>query len=242
MNVAADRFPTIAIVIPVHNMASYLPRAVFSALWQLRPGDELIVVDDGSSDMGDYAGLKGFLDRLIWLRNPECRGLPFSRNRAIRHTSADWIKPLDADDVLAPFALELLRRAVPPLPDDIHVFAGGCHRIIDGRYHDYLSDSEGSLSWILQHNPLLPSATFIRRSALLEVGLFDDRLDFEEDWDMWLRLHERYGPGCFATTTAPVCYYWIHGVERSQKRRHATVEGIPVREYFRRRYHADPQP
>ncbi len=238
----ASKLPTIAVVVPIHNMASYLFRCVLSALWQLQPGDELIVVDDGSSDLGDYGGLGGYLDRITWLRNPKCLGLPASRNRAIRQTSADWIKPLDADDILAPFALDLLRHSSPSFTDEIHVFAGGCHRIIDGRYADYLNESEKSLEWILQYNPLLPSATFIRRRALVEVSLFDERLDFEEDWDMWLRLHERYGPGCFATTKAPVCYYWIHGVERSQKRRHATVEGIPVREYFRRRYGADPQP
>lgn len=240
MNAPAARTPTIAVVIPVHNMARYLFRAVTSALWQLAPDDELIVVDDGSSDLADYGGVRPLLDRIVWLRNPDCRGLAFSRNRAIRAAKADWIKPLDADDVLAPFALELVHRAAPPVPAEFHVLAGGCHRIVDGCYHDYLCDSDESLQAILLQNPLLPSATFIRRTALLEVGLFDERLDFEEDWDVWLRLHERFGLGCFATSTVPVCYYWIHGEERAQKRRHATVDGMPVREYFRQRYHATP--
>jgi GT2 family glycosyltransferase len=87
---------------------------------------------------------------------------------------------------------------------------------------------------------MLPSAVFVRRSALLEVGTFDERIDHEEDWDLWFRLHERYGLSAFATTTAPVCYYWIDNEERRQKHREAKVEGIPVRDYFRQRYGATP--
>src|SRR5712671_2041458 len=72
--------PSIAVVIPTYNMAHFLPRAVLSALWQLEPQDELVVVDDASTDLADYAGLRPFLDRMTWLRNPTNLGLPASRN------------------------------------------------------------------------------------------------------------------------------------------------------------------
>lgn len=231
--------PTIAVVIPVHNMAGHLFRAVTSVIWQLLPGDELIVVDDGSTDLEDHAGLGPLRNRMTWLVNAERRGVSFSRNRGIRAARAEWIKPLDADDVLAPFALDLLRNS-GPVPEPIHVLAGGCHRIVSHVYRDYLCDTHESLQRILQRNPILPSAVFLRRSAVVEVGLFDERIDFEQDWDLWLRLHERFGLECFASTMHPVCYYWIDRAERAGKRRHATVDGVPVREYFRQRYHATP--
>ena len=234
--------PSIAVVIPAYNMAGYLFRAVLSSLWQLEPGDELIVVDDASSDLDDYAGLKPFLDRITWLRNPVNVGLAASRNRAIRAAKADWIKFLDADDVLAPFAFNALREADPPVAPHVQVFAGGCHRICDNAYADFLWSSEEGVAGILRYNPLLPSAVFARRAALLEVGLFDERIDFEEDWDMWLRIHERYGLDAFAHTTIPFCYYWISGADRGKKVRRAMVEGVPVREYFRKRYGATPDP
>jgi len=239
MNTDPTPTPTIAVVIPVHNMARHLFRAVTSAVWQLGPGDELIVVDDASTDLEDQAGLEPLLDRITWLRNPARRGVSFSRNRAIRHANTDWVKPLDADDVLAPFALDLVRHAAP-IPPHVHVLGGGCHRVVNEQYQDYLSDTHESLQHLLERNPMLPSAVFLRRTAVLEVGLFDERIDSEQDWDLWLKLHERFGLGCFATTTNPVCYYWIHHEERSQKQRDATVEGRPVREYFRQRYHATP--
>jgi glycosyltransferase involved in cell wall biosynthesis len=234
------RPPSIAVVMTVYNMARYLFRAVLSVLWQLEPQDELIVVDDASSDLDGYAGLGPFLDRITWLRNPVNLGLPASRNRAIRSTKAEWIKFLDADDVLAPYALAVVRGAKPPIPPQVQVMAGGCHRIIDNTYHDFLYSDDESIREVLFRNILLPSAVFVRRSALLEVGLFDERLRFEEDWDMWLRLHERYGFQAFANTPIPFCYYWISEADSGKKERCTSVDGIPIREYFRRRYGATP--
>jgi glycosyltransferase involved in cell wall biosynthesis len=230
--------PTICVLIPLHNQAEYLFRALSSVVWQIGSQDEIIVVDDASTDLPAGPAALPFRDRVLWLRNPERRGVSYSRNLGIRRSRADWIKFLDADDMLAPFALDLVRRAHPPVSEAIQVVAGGCHRIVDHRYHDYLCGDDGSLRRILEVNPLLPSAVFVRRGALLEVGLFDERIDFEEDWDLWLRLHDRFGLAAFATTTAPVCYYWINHKERQQKRREAKVDEIPVREYFRRRYGA----
>ena len=230
--------PTICVLIPVHNQAEYLFRALASAVWQIGLQDEIIVVDDASTDLPASAPAWQFKDRALWLRNPVRRGVSYSRNLGIRRSRAEWIKFLDADDVLSPFALDLVRRAQPPIAEEVKVVAGGCHRVVDCHYHDYLCDTDASLLRIKETIPMLPSAVFVRRLALLEVGLFDERIDQEEDWDLWFRLHERYGLSAFATTTAPVCYYWISHAERQQKRREAKVDGISVREYFRRRYGA----
>ena len=114
--------------------------------------------------------------------------------------------------------------------------------MVDNVYLDFLFSTDESVQDILKRNILLPSAVFVRRSALLEVGLFDDRLDFEEDWDMWLRLNERYGLQAFAHTMVPFCYYWLSDIEGvKKKKRTGLVEGIPIREYFRKRYNADPE-
>ncbi len=236
-----ETLPTICVLIPVHHQADYLFRALASAGWQTGPYDEIIVVDDASTDLAASAPAYPFKDRVLWLRNPTRRGVSYSRNCGIRRSRAEWIKFLDADDVLAPFALDLVRRAHPPIGEAIQVVAGGCHRIVDHRYHDYLCDTDASLLHIKEAIPMLPSAVFVRRMALLEVGLFDERLDHEEDWDLWFRLHERYGLSAFATTTAPVCYYWIDHEERRQKQREAKVDGVPVRDYFRQRYAATPR-
>lgn len=235
-----NRF-SICVLIPVHNQAQYLYRAVTSAIWQLKPEDEIIVVDDGSTDIMDYAGLRPFVRRILWLSNPIAKGVSYSRNRGIQASRAEWIKLLDADDVLAPFALDIVRCTSLSMSSNIKIVTGGSHRIHNGRYLDYLCPTEDTIANILRHLPTLPSATFIRRQTLIDVGLFDERIDFEEDWDMWLKIHEAYGKEAFLITNQPVCYYWISEIERQSKMRTRTVEGMPVRDYFKIRYGADPQ-
>ena len=240
-NPVGERPPSICVLIPVHNQAQYLYRAVTSALWQIRQEDELIIVDDGSTDIIDRAGLGPFRKRILWLSNSTAKGVSYSRNHGIRASRAEWIKLLDADDVLAPFALDIIRRSNPSLPPQVKLITGGSHRMHNGRYLDYLCATPETINNLLHYLPTLPSATFIRREALIDVGLFDERIDLEEDWDMWLRIHEAYGTEAFYIANQPVCYYWIDEEERRQKIRQGTVEGMPVREYFRVRYGADPQ-
>jgi glycosyltransferase involved in cell wall biosynthesis len=242
---------SIAIIIPVHGQAQYLSRALASVVWQMRPEDELIVINDASPDLFTQAATRtgewnashmhgvpeisaAALKRVLWLHNTDRSGVSASRNRGILRARTEWIKFLDADDVLAPYALDLLRNQ--SLSEDVKVVAGGCHRIVNGKYADYLCDTEASLHHILERIPILPSAAFVRRQTLIDVGLFDEAMDLEEDWDLWLRIHERFGLEAFAVTTAPVCYYWINSTERASKERTGTRNGQPVREYFRERY------
>lgn len=227
--------PSIAVVIAHFDQSEHLARALTSAIWQLGPRDEVIVVDDGSTHAPQLEGDKQIGDKVLWLRNAENRGVSYSRNRAILRSGADWIKFLDADDVLAPFCLNLIRK--PGINQSaLQLFSGGIYRIVNGEHHDYVYASDSSLDGIKSSNPFLPSAVFVRRAAVVEVGMFDEEIDFEEDWDLWLRLHERFDRGAFALSTNPVCYYWIDQRERNQKARTYTRRGIPVREYFRERY------
>lgn len=232
---------SVAVVIPLYGQFQYLERALCSALWQLRDRDELIVVNDASPDWNEALIPDHFRHRVMWLHNSIRSGVSFSRNVAIRRSGADWIKFLDADDVLAPFALDFVRDSRFPIPPEAQVLAGGCHRVADGKYLDLLDDTDQSLPYLKHAIPILPSAAFVRRQALLDVGLFNEKIDLEEDWDLWFRIHERFGLKGFATTKRPVCYYWMDSKEREAKRRVAMIDGISVREYFRRRYGADPR-
>jgi len=235
-----NKASSVCVLIPVHNQARYLYRAVTSSLWQLQSQDEIIVVDDASNDIVDYAGLRPFLKRILWLSNSTQRGVSYSRNLGIRASRAEWIKLLDADDVLAPYALDIVRQKSSPIPFEAKIITGGAHRIHNGRYLDYLCATPETINNICRSLPTLPSATIIRRAALIAVGLFDERIDLEEDWEMWLRLHEAYGKGAFRIAQQPICYYWIDEAERRGKSRNGTVEGMPIREYLRLRYGADP--
>ena len=108
-------------------------------------------------------------------------------------------------------------------------------------------DTKNRVMWLAlwtsmnQINPALVSHTFIEREAFNAVAGFDEKLDWEEDWDLWLRMREKFGAEAFAGMRERVCYYWIDEAERAKKkRRHeVTIEDgteIDVHEYLRRRH------
>src|SRR5437879_11708497 len=91
---------TIATVIPLYNKEPYIARAITSVLAQTRPVDEIIVVDDASTD-GSLERIKAFQDsriRVLRRTDPRQRGLPATRNLGIRSATSRWIALLDADD------------------------------------------------------------------------------------------------------------------------------------------------
>lgn len=230
---------SIAIVIPCYRQEHYLFRALSSAVWQLRDGDEIIIVHESDTPI-DPKFVRPESPQITVLENGGKKGASFSRNRAIQHAKADWIKFLDADDMLAPYALNIVRGCID-IPQHVQMITGGMHRIMDNCYCDYLCADEQTMQDFLIRNPTLPSLTFVRRAALLEVGGFDPRIDWEEDWDLWLKLRARYGMESFQIVNQPVCYYWSSEEEARQKGRKGMVDGMFVRDYFAQKYGATPE-
>jgi glycosyltransferase involved in cell wall biosynthesis len=100
---AADR-PTVSVIMGVFDGEAYLADALESVFAQTHPAVELVVVDDGSQDRTPEI-LAGYRDRLVVLRQ-ERGGIAASRNAALEVTGGELLTFLDADDLLAPEALE----------------------------------------------------------------------------------------------------------------------------------------
>ncbi len=96
---------TVSVVIPAYNAAKYIGRAIDSVLAQTRPADEIIVVDDGSTDnTADVA--HGYGDKIRFIRQ-ENAGASVARNTGIEAATSEWIAFLDADDEWLPQKLQL---------------------------------------------------------------------------------------------------------------------------------------
>lgn len=232
----------IAIVTPIWKMTHHVPRLLDSVLWQLRPDDLICLVCereeyDALNGLLIQRGLSGHANISLTTRTTGQANCASARNYGVKRlvSGYDWVKFLDADDLLAPFALETFRAMA--IPDGVHCVAGAQYKVVDGKLHGM-----GISNWksIERVNPSVPSMAFVRRSAFDAVGGFDDRISFEEDWDFWLRLRRAYGIGCFAAVDWPVCYYWISQAERTAKRPSHQVEGMDVREYFAKTYGITP--
>jgi glycosyltransferase involved in cell wall biosynthesis len=106
---------TISVVIPLYNKAPYIERAIRSVLVQTVAPDEIIVVDDGSTDGGGDL-VEAIQNPLIKLVRQENRGVSVARNRGIELAQGELIAFLDADDAWEPQYLEeiyALRRRFP---------------------------------------------------------------------------------------------------------------------------------
>ena len=116
---AADNSNSISVVIPAYNSAAQLARALDSVLAQTRPAEEILVVDDGSTDAtAEVARSYGDAVRLIAQANA---GAAAARNAGIRAARGTWIAFLDADDEWLPDRLALQTDILDRRPDLVWV-------------------------------------------------------------------------------------------------------------------------
>ncbi len=119
--------PTVSIVIPTHQRAQLIGRALRSILAQDMVSWEALVVDDGSTDGTDDA-VAAFADpRIRYISRPVCGGVSAARNTGLDHVTGDVISFLDSDDEYLPGALTALVDGLRASPE-----ASGVKGLIEG--------------------------------------------------------------------------------------------------------------
>jgi glycosyltransferase involved in cell wall biosynthesis len=205
--------PEISVIMPTHNRADLLPRAVASVLAQTYPDFELIIVDDASTDK-TRAYLDGLTDhRIIVITRDINGGNAAARNTGLNACRGRYIAFLDSDDEYTPAFLERVAAAL-----DLHSeasFALTGREIIDAdgsvREERELGISPGPSAY---HGFLrrFPGGTnrglTIRRECLEAVGIFDEALRAAVDTDYVLRL-VRSGRYCYVAEA--LVRYHKHG-------------------------------
>ena len=183
---------TVAVVIPVFNHAHFLADALNSVLTQTRQADEIIVVDDGSTD--NPAAIAAQFPNVRLIRQDN-RGLAAARNTGLRGCATSHVVFLDADDLLLPHALEAGLACFARHPDYAFVYGG--HRCIaeDGRHlYDLFRaiDGDAHLAMLRRNEICMIAAVLFRRDCLLTAGGFDESLRRCEDVDIYLRITHKY--------------------------------------------------
>lgn len=209
---------TISVVIPCYNQSRYLRLALSSVLAQTRPADEIIVVDDGSTD--DTAQVAAEFKesvRYIWQAN---QGLAGARNTAIVQATGEYIAFLDSDDEWLPGFLESMLTLIAENPNAAVFYC--CAQCIDsdGKLLPQLAGaklvpSARLYQTLLEANFIIPSTVLVRRDVLIANGCFDQLyrdINGCEDWDLWLRLARTYE---FAGTLNCWVRYRIHSASMS---------------------------
>ena len=184
-------------VIPLYNGSAYIEGSLKSILSQSHPVDEIVVVDDGSSDNGAELAqrLAGHLPHFKLLTKPN-GGQSSARNFGVAHSSADLIAFLDQDDAWYPDHIE---RLIEPFLEECARPLGWVYSNVDRVDGDGLMmmrsfinaarhPKKNVLNCLGEDMFILPSASLILRDAFVDVGGFDEQFVGYEDDDLFLRL------------------------------------------------------
>jgi len=183
----------ISVVIPAYNRAHTLRRALDSVFRQSLAVDEVIVVNDGSTDQTQQLVEQQFPQ--VRLINQQNKGVSAARNTGIKAARHEWIALLDSDDEWLPDKIKLIRETQSLHPQNL-LFHSDELWVRNGKRVNPMNKHRKSGGWIFEQClPLCiisPSAAVIHRSVLMRIGLFNIDLPACEDYDLWLRLCHLY--------------------------------------------------
>lgn len=178
-------------IIPTRNRASLLQNALESVLSQTYSNLEVVVVNDASDDETE-AVLKNLTQNrpVRIIRNSRPMGAAASRNIAIRNAKGEFIAGLDDDDTWAPQRIEWLLKYFSPENSAVtsydRMVTGSSERI-------WKKKRQISIDDLLYYN-MAGNQVLTKKEYLIDIGGYDESLPSAQDYDLWIRLAQKYGP------------------------------------------------
>ena len=197
--------PKVSVIIPSYNCERYIKKTIDSILNQTSNDIEIIVVDDGSTDV--TKDIISSYDSRVKLIAQANAGVSAARNRGIREASGEFICLMDHDDYWFPHKLARQVKEFQIHPEVGVVYStfirwypdhSGCYPAPES--YDLLSypdniDPDYS-GWVYHQFLLdcwmLTSTAMFRAEVFEKCGLFKESLPYSEDWELWLRISRMY--------------------------------------------------
>lgn len=206
----------VSILVAAYNAENFIGDTMQSVQQQTYADWELIVVDDGSTDLTaqkvEALAVEDTRIRLIRQRNA---GAQIARNCAFAASQGEYIVILDADDRLLPAKLALQVALLDAHPecglvygDTWHCDETMAHVRLESQKYPGQHASGDVFAKIVLGNLFAVHAAMVRRDCLLHVGLHDPNPELIADWDLWVRVAEHYA---FLYHPEAVAEYRIHG-------------------------------
>ena len=224
--------PDITIITPTYNRASFLKRAISSVLNQTFTNFEMIIVDDCSKDNTEQVVRSIDDNRIRYIKLESNKGPAGARNVGINTAKGSYISLLDSDDEYLPNKLALQINKIREMPEEVGVVYCGYLIVyepdtIQGkvlpRYNGNLFDT------LLKHNCIGSPTPLIKKECFDTCGLFDDSLPSYDDWDMWIRISNKFK---FDYVDEPLAKVYTHGNQTSTN----LTSTIKVRELLFQKY------
>lgn len=205
--------PKVTVLMSVYDDQGYLAQAVESILNQSFRDFEFLIIDDGSTM--PLAALESLVDPRITVHRQENAGLTRSLDKGIALAAGEFIARMDADDVSFPHRLEA---QVNALESNVNLdLVGSFFDIIDGEgklieRKELITDPIYRL-WRLQfHNNYGHGTVMFRKSAVIDIGMYDEKLLYAQDFDLWSRLSRKDN-----TDIVPEVLYGYRLIEQGQQ-------------------------
>ncbi len=190
--------PLVSVVVPCYNHEKYVKETIESIINQTYKNIELIVIDDGSKD-GSVQVIQEMADKygFTFIHRPN-KGLSATLNEGIKLSKGKYFSAIASDDILM---LEKIEKQVEFMESNPEY--GMCYGKIVYFEDSIKNTSEYSNSnkqgWVfddlLNYGCFIPApSTFMRKEVFETVGEYDENL-WIEDWDMWLRISQKYQVG-----------------------------------------------
>ncbi len=181
----ADAAESITVIIPCYNYGKYVAEAIDSVLAQTLPPDEIIVINDGSTDdslkiIKKYTGKVKIFDQ-------SNEGVIATKNKGLKLATGDWVVFLDADDRMRSDLLQEMytagRRANADIIYSAMTFIGHEDGVFWSRPYSRRSLRKGNY---------INNSSLMRKSLLVEIGGYNPVMSFGyEDWELYAHLAER---------------------------------------------------
>lgn len=219
-----SRYKVSVIITTFRRDAKLLERAINSVLNQSYKNYELIVVNDNGLKSEYTEKVNKVIDEIVTdkeiklIHNDINIGAPASRNRGVKESKGDFIAFLDDDDEWMPKKLELqISKFKTQKKYEKKLGLVSC-------WHYYIKEINEKnhiirikkpkigykdVQKVLLRKNIIGSTSFslIKKKCIEEVGGFDEELPAKQDYDLWLKISEKYA---FDFVNTPLCKYYAH--------------------------------
>ena len=194
--------PLLSIITPFYNDSGFIMQTARCVFNQTFPYFEWVIVNDGSTEPKALETLEEIeqSDPRVRVLHQENGGPAAARNYGAWHSQTDFILPLDADDLIEPPFLEYCWWMLQKNPGAAWDYTGS----LGFGSIEYLWDQPFDPIRLKRENHLTITA-LIRKKEFLALGGYEERRNYNEDWQLWLKLTAR---GCYPAQSGGEYLFW----------------------------------
>ena len=188
--------PKVSILIPCYNSSKWIAETLQSSLEQTWKNQEIIVVDDGSTD-DSLAIAKKYESKNVKVITQQNKGASAARNRALREAQGDFIQYLDADDLLGLDKIERQLKIFEFDSDSNYVVSGEWARFFQKKSDTVFTTQAlfldmSPVEWLVtawQNNLMMPNAAWlVPRNVADSAGMWNENMSLNDDGEYFCRI------------------------------------------------------